>query len=247
MNLTDTEAAAFWYLAARGALSAEHLDRSFNNYELDTYWYGLNIAGLVRIYQSSYGPVVGLTDQGRAYARITLPSVPFLNAPASVANRAYLNDALELLYRQGYKPSDDPPTSRRYPHSPTGRTHTDEIISCTVRIPDNAYANVSYRPSRGSHSVLYNPYTRPGQPRLYASIANGGITPKQGETYLKRHKHHITSWQTPLLLVVPNPAPFESLLARQHKVGGIAHHPTLRLITLPVPQPRIEPFHSGLR
>lgn len=242
MDLTDTEAAAFRYLAARGALSAEHLDRSFNNYELDTYWYGLKDAGLVRIYHSSYGPVVGLTDQGRAHARTMLSYVPYLNAPASVANRAYLNDALELLYHQGYKTSADPPICRRYPHSPTGRKYTDEIISCTIRIPDDAYANVSYQPSRGSHSALYRPYTRPGQPILYASIANGGITPKQGETYLKRHKHHITSWQTPLLLVVPDPAPFASLLARQYKVGGIAHHPTLRLITLPVPQPRIYPF-----
>ncbi|GHF61082.1 hypothetical protein HNQ07_004110 [Deinococcus metalli] len=240
MLLTPIEAAAFHTLAVEGALSVTALDAGYWNYELNSSWHGLQDAHLIQVYQTTYGSVVGLTDHGRAHARTFLSDVPDLSAPASVANRAYLNDALRLLYSRGYKPSTDPPTFRKYPHSPTRQTHTSEIISCTIRIPDSAYADVSYRPSRAPHSMLHLPYFRPGQPRLYASIATGGITPKQGEVYLKRHKHHLLYWQTPLLLVVPDPAPFASLLARQVKIGGIHHHPNLQLITLPIPSPQIQ-------
>jgi hypothetical protein len=242
VTLTTPERAAYLSLARAGALSVKALDHDHPRVEGRSAWDGLLVHGLARLYHTIYGPVVGLTPAGRQQAQGQVPHVPYLMGPGSVVNRAYLVDALRLLKTLGYEESWEPPQYRRYPHRTAGRPYTDEIVSRTVRIPDAAYAAVGYFRHGPPHSLLSTMYHRPGLPRLYASIANGGITPKQGELYLRRHALAIRCWQTPLLLAVPDPAPFESLLARQHRYVELIRHPALQLIVVPLQRTTLRPL-----
>lgn len=232
MMLTEHEDRALSLLVTYGALSAPTFERICDTPEAS--WQGLKEKGLVRLHHVLYGPVIGLTRPGLAYARTRYTHAPYLISPESVANRAYLNDTLQHLYTLGYRDPGEAPQYKRDPDSKKEWKYTHEIISYTVRIPDDDYATLTYEPYNVPHSQLRITGFRPGQPRLYATISQGGISPKQAENYIKTHHLAIKCWQTPLLIAVPDPTPFERLLQRQHHVGPRVSHPVIQLVVMPL-------------
>lgn len=199
-------------------------------------WEELLNLGHLRIYHTLYGQVLGLTDTGRALARRTDTSVVYLSAPSSVANRAYQNDALLLLFREGYGYGLDAWQTRGAPRKQGPRKHTDEIIRHCLRLPPAAMQRASELPYFGSHSVLSRPWHRVGQPSLYATISNGGITRDQAQQYLRRHSSAMRAWRAPLHLAVPDPARLECLCSWNTPRSLPYGHPSVRLIHLPVPE-----------
>lgn len=212
-----------WAVAKNGALTTRRLIHTYGPKPL---WQDLIERGLLHEVHTLYGPVIGLTDQGRLRAAelnrkreaeaFTNIYVPYVSGAGSLADRAYLMDAVQHLERLGYQWD-------HYTYKRTGQVgraaskgikHTDQIIRTTMQIPERQMREVliHYRPLT---QPTGNPGYRPeklGCPALYATVAHGGLSAARVRRLLKMHKSHLDIWHAPLLLAVPDAAPLLPLV-----------------------------------
>ncbi|MFC6664602.1 hypothetical protein ACFP9V_03990 [Deinococcus radiopugnans] len=201
-------------MAKHGALTTRRLIHTYGPKPL---WQDLIERGLLREVLTLYGPVIGLTDQGRLRAAELNRKassniyIPYVSGASSLADRAYLMDAVQHLERLGYQ--WDHYTYKRAGRvgraASTGIKHTDQIICTTMQIPEQQMREllIHYRPLRHpTGNAGYRP-EKLGCPSLYATVAHGGLSAARVRRLLRVHKSHLDVWHSPLLLAVPDAAP----------------------------------------
>lgn len=247
-------AAVFMGIARAGALTTRHVIQRFGpkpNWQLllDHHW--------LKEYQTPYGPVIALNVKGRELAQEKLVHVPYVAGPASVADRAYQNDALEVLTARGYTlhHHDYKKAGRVGKAAQEGRPFTDQILRSVVQVPPEQMRTlvihwgpgVAYQPERGgSHTRAV------GHPFLYASISSGGIKLIKLRALYQKHKAAIDSWRTPLLIAVPQEGDLRAFVRaveaqhrrklekpeRERRSWDCPAYSCIELIILPVPHTR---------
>ncbi|OWL98966.1 hypothetical protein CBQ26_00470 [Deinococcus indicus] len=201
-------------------------------------WGGLLTRGAIREVRTTYGPVLTLTDSELQRAGIQYR----LRGPASLADRAYMMDAVQLLQKLGYEWVEWNYKAYR------DQGLTGHITSAYMRVPEEEYWPLQNR-------YTGNRRTREdgtrlemlGEPRLYARCSGGGIKVTEARGLLKLHGTHIAGyWHSPLLLVVPEET--AALRAYVRRVNEDARdrrqrgncpdapfHPVITVFTLPLP------------
>ncbi|MFK7602085.1 hypothetical protein ACI3L1_07710 [Deinococcus sp. SM5_A1] len=250
MTLTSVQNSVLSIIGVQGALTSR---RVIADYGPRPLWHPLLTQGLLREYQTIYGPVVGLTDAGRQHQQHL--NCPYIASPSTAADRAYLNDALSVVVGADYEIEahdyQQAGGKRRHQLLAAGQPPTTSvIIRTTLRVPervaDNIYRDTHQRVER-LHYIggSYAP-AQLGYPYLYASIRGGGINLSALKRLYKRHSLDTATWHHPLLLAVPdlqvlqlyirslevNRWPMKS--QRPWPVG----FPPVRLIHLPLPRRR---------
>lgn len=219
------------------------------------YWQSLLSGGWLNEFYTLYGSVLGLTNKSRHYILTRWGRAEYLNAPSTCANRAYEQDAVQLLRAHGYTPISfllqtvDTGIGKR------SRQPAYQVMQLPL---DDLFA-LEAAWDRSREFNLYGPKSQPaaiGYPYLYASIANGGISLPQLKRLFRKHQRDIMRWRTPLLIAVPDEAPCRDYVRTINARAYDSHHryyscervyrpPHLhiQLIVLPLP-PSIQPFNQ---
>ena len=241
-------------VAVAGALTTRRVIRVYGP---KPNWQSLIEQKYLREYQTVYGPVLALSDKGRASYVDRPPEArhahwPYLSGPSTVADRAYQNDALATLTSQGYQ-------VQRHEYKRAGqvgaaargnRKHTGQITRTVMQVPEPQLRALLAGWGEGiSHlpSSMVATAPRTGRPYLYASISNGGIKLPRLKALVKQHRGDVTHWHTPLLIAVPEEGDLRAYLRsidararalfdqedRQYHQAGKAFHPAAELIIVP--------------
>ncbi|QLG10694.1 hypothetical protein HLB42_07865 [Deinococcus sp. D7000] len=246
MRLNPLQSNVLAIVGVQGALTTRRVAADFGPRPL---WHPLLTAGLLREYQTIYGPIVGLTDAGRRYQEHL--NCPYIASPSTAADRAYLNDALRVVLDAGYTIEDHDYQQaggerRRQMLAAGQRPVTSVIVRTTLRVPE-AVARDIYTDTRRRIEPLHHiggTYAPPqlGYPSLYASVRGGGINLPALKRLYKRHSLDTSDWHHPLLLAVPDLQVLQ-LYVRSLQVERWPNeqpwpvgYPPVRLIHLPLPQ-----------
>lgn len=218
-------------------------------------WYALIQQRYLREYHTLYGPVLALDRRGRQFFADSGITVPCLTAPGTVVDRAYRNDALQMLLNEGY-------TLEAHVYQSLGGTLRDRavaegktpcsdvIVQTILQVPravagriayDHGYrcqvTPLQYRPEGPSVDQL-------GYPLLYASIRGGGINLARLKRLYHLHRTDVGHWHHPLLLAVPQTRDLDLYVRRLEMERAASEaglprwrvgYPLVRLIPLPVP------------
>ncbi|MFW8627638.1 hypothetical protein [Deinococcus sp. ME38] len=244
---TDTELEILEAIESAGALTSRRIEENFGP---RPNWHRLLKDGMLKETKTVYGPALTLSA---AHAdRLGIDGR--LSGAGPIADRAYMNDAVETLVNQGY-------TWLRFDfkRGPTLGTHTSHIVRALMRVPPGDLRRIraewprhaaSQDARRPSHSSVDALKGKLGEVYLYARCSGGGIQPPEIRRLLKRHYHDLLEWRSPLLLVVPKDegalrtfvrghlAKKEAAHAKFEKTGlsqPHAHIPDFTLITQPLP------------
>ncbi|MCD0155878.1 MULTISPECIES: hypothetical protein [unclassified Deinococcus] len=141
-----------------------------------------------------YGAVLGLS--GASHDRLGIKDR--VTSPSTLCDRAYMNDAVISLRKQGYTP-----LGGEYKQGKKGGGH---ITRYRMRVPPEqlaiAHRLAGNRKPYAKH--LDGTYTEgPGHPWLYARCSGGGIKLPMLKELLQRHHHDLDAWWSPLIIVVP--------------------------------------------
>jgi hypothetical protein len=200
-------------------------------------WRHLLSAGWLRVYETRYGAVLAVGPAARTWLRAhpadrSVGWVPYIAGPASVADRAYQMDAIDLLVTRGYTFIE-----HHYKRTGTvtkaahGRAVTSQIVRSMMRVPEREMRAIhaNYGPGRPPvRDGNYHLTAARGHPFLYATISNGGIRlPRLAALYAK-HKDAVTGhWFSPLLVALPDGASVHSYVRRmdteQRRILGTVH------------------------
>lgn len=197
-------------------------------------WHPLISMGLLVERATVYGPVVAYSARGYDWAydwgvSMGLTYDPaYLQAPGTLADRAYQVDALVSLTQRGYES-----VACKYKRGRAPGTYTDHIVSMMLRAPLDRVPDRCDSP-RPSLTGIYYDDTR-GYPYLYASISGGGITPARLRALLKVHQFSPAAWGHPLLIATPDPAALRPMLRRLAAARSENRVPLVELLDLPVP------------
>ncbi|MGY2897039.1 hypothetical protein [Deinococcus sp. UYEF24] len=208
-------------------------------------WYRLITDGYLNESHTMYGPVLSLTTRGhKVLAAADHWPLPYLMGPATVADRAYLNDAIQLMGDEAY-------TVERNEYKGAGGLrhqgrYTDQVTRTILRVPPRieiqirqrgGYVAAHKQEPDGSHKEQL------GYPSLYASISSGGIGLARLKRLYRRHEFHIDEWQHPLIVAVPDGekmrAFLRSLDAQARRLRGsqpARGYELVRLLYLPMPR-----------
>lgn len=191
---TDTETQVFWTVAEWCALSSRTI---MADGLLKPHWHRLIRDGHLVEQRTDYGPVVALSRQGHALTQDQRPGTPFdrLEAPSTLAGRAYHNDVLLRLKGEGYIPRA---AQYKRASSCIEATHTSQILSQRVEVPREELARLKELWGRGAHSTAH----LIGRPLLYAY--RHGLSVRRLKALQARHKHDIDRWRHPLIVAVPD-------------------------------------------
>lgn len=204
---TVTEFDVFWAVARSGALTTRRVIREFGP---KPNWGCLIRYGHLKEYQTAYGAVLAVGTAARKdHSGPAQSRIPYLTGPNSVADRAYQMDALKVLIDRGYTVHhhDYKRSGKVGSAAREGRRYTDQILSAVMQVPPDELRALhadwpGSRPYRADSWGTYPPAL--GYPTLYASISSGGIRlPKLRALYKKHERDIKATWQTPLLIAVP--------------------------------------------
>lgn len=230
---SSTEGKAFYAVQHAGALTARRLDELCG---LRPNWSRLLTVGWLKQVKTVYGPVVTWGD--RAHDLFGTHAAARLSAPSSLADRAYMMDALRTLELEGYTVVETefkstPQLGKRGAHIVRARVQVSEVEMQALR----AFRQNSSGGDPAKREKL-------GQPWVYARISGGGINRAMASKLYHGHAGDINLWRSPLILVVPSTETFRGLLRAQEAerarnqvpqtdAGQI--HSALRLVTQPRP------------
>ncbi len=218
-------------------------------------WYALIQQRYLREYQTLYGPVLGLDKKGRQFFAESGITVPCLTAPGTVVDRAYHNDALQILLNEGYAVDAHVYQSLggtlRDRAVAEGKTPCSDVIVRTILEVPAAVAGRIALDHQGKYQVTpleYRPEGPPvdqlGHPLLYASIRGGGISLARLKSLYHLHRFDVGHWHHPLLLAVPQTRGLDLYIRRLEMQRAASEaglpcwrsgYPLVLLILLPVP------------
>ncbi|WP_161882797.1 hypothetical protein [Deinococcus alpinitundrae] len=245
MPLSACEQTVLNAVSAAGALTSRRVRSEFGP---RPNWCRLITDGLLSETQTLYGAVLAATPRAHRLGReLGSPRFPYLTGPATVADRAYLNDALALLEAEGY-------TVERHGYKRAAGlahqgTHTDQIVHTVLRVPKSVAGQLAH-----DWGWVYDFKVRwdgsydqqLGYPRLYSSVGSGGIGLGRLKGLYRRHRLDIHVWRHPMLVVVPDRDRARAYLRRleaERRLNAAWHPPTgprfpydlVRLVVLPLP------------
>lgn len=175
-------------------------------------WSRLLDRQIIREVKTTYGPVLTLTEAQSDAEGITQR----LRGPASLADRAYMMDAVRLLKRHGYEW-----LSWDYKRYRDTRQLTAHITRARMSAPEEERLPILARYRNPASRIQPNgmPEEMLGEPWMYARCSGGGIKATQLRALLKTHRNHITLyWRSPLLIVVPEEdASLRALIRRENE------------------------------
>lgn len=199
--------------------------------------------GYVTELQTIYGAVLTLGPLGRTGLAETPPPfpVPYVAAPGTAADRAYLMDAIAVLERDHYsvvrhfyKKAGKVGTAAR-----KGRDTTDQITSTVMRVPPDRLRYLEWKYHRfidtSPRSGGYIP-ERPGYPRLYATISGGGIRLPRLRKLMALHRDdQRIRWRSPLIVAVPEEGDMRAYLRQlEARETALIERASLRPVDEPV-------------
>ncbi|WP_147363219.1 hypothetical protein [Deinococcus sp. RM] len=192
-------------------ITADHGPRPNWKRLLDNHW--------LEEVQTTYGPVLALTKQ--AYDH--LPSQSRLTGPNSLADRAYMMDAVRMLEGQGYEWLD-----WDYKLYQDTKRCTAHITRARMRAPQTEMRRlIAYFGDPGPPRLAPSgvPEERLGEIWLYARCSGGGVQATELRKLLKLHGSHITySWRSPLLIVTPEESGALRHLVRRTNARAAQNH-----------------------
>lgn len=175
-------------------------------------WSRLLDRQIIREVKTTYGPILTLTEAQSDAEGFTQR----LRGPASLADRAYMMDAVRLLQGLGYEWLDW--NQKRYRDTQQLTAH---ITSARMRAPEEEWRPIlaHYRNPASRIQPSGIPEEMLGEPWMYARCSGGGIKATQLRALLKVHRDHIPNyWRSPLLIVVPEEdASLRALIRRENE------------------------------
>lgn len=204
-------------VAGLGALTTRRLVRDLGP---RVTWYPLIEGGYLKAVQTMYGEVVGLTDDAYTFFHqkghlSALPEedhLPYLRAPSSMADRAFQNDALERLSREGYR------IQRIKFKKATGVSRggeTSQIVKVTLRLPPEVASLIGEEHGRiEPFDWSKDIFTQRGYPDFYGTIANGGIKASHLRQLLKKDEFAPSTWRHPFVIALPEDHELRGTLRR---------------------------------
>lgn len=176
-------------------------------------WDALIRDGYLRTARTMYGEVVGLSKATYQFFRYQNEDaddpadqrVDYLTGPTLLADRAFQNDALEILEREGYRVIARQYVNKQKKVVGNGRPE-GHIVSYMLRVP----AHVAELMAQNKFPVKpfdwrqdYHHLGQTGYPSLYASIGNGGIKSARLRALLRAHEEGPPAWKHPLIVALP--------------------------------------------
>jgi hypothetical protein len=165
--------------------------------------------------------------------------------PATVGDRAYLNDAIRLLIDEGYA------VERTDFKGAGGLRHqgqfTDQVTRTILRVPNRVETQLRQMvgPMRKPQANQFGMYPEElGYPSLYVSISSGGIGLARLKRLYRRHHIDIHTWHHPLIVAVPQEEKMRAFLrglnARDRNLAASSGYPPfsfglVRLLHVPMP------------
>lgn len=241
-NLTGIQQYALNVVGQAGALTSRRVQVECGP---RPNWYRLITDRYLNESFTMYGPVLSLTTRGHKVLAVGgQRSLPYLMGPATVADRAYLNDAIQLMDDEGY-------TVERTEYKRAGGLkhqgrHTDQVTRTILRVPPRL--EIQLRP-RWGYVAAYNQNPdgsydeKLGYPSLYASISSGGISLERLKSLYRQHHLDIHDWRHPLIVAVPEEIKMRAFLrglnAQERRISrslGSLNYELVRLLCLPMPR-----------
>ena len=241
-NLTAIQQCTLKAIGQAGALTSRRVQDEWGP---RPNWYRLITDKYLKESHTMYGPVLSLTTRGHKVLAVgEHRPLPYLMGPATVADRAYLNDAIQLLGDKGY-------TVERTEYKGAGGLrhqgrYTDQAIRTILRVPLRIEAQLRQgwgfvHPLKQELDGSYPEQL--GYPSLYASISSGGIGLARLKRLYRQHYLHIHDWRHPLIIAVPEEAKMRAYLrgldAQARRLNGSQPplgYGLVRLLCLPMPR-----------
>ncbi|WP_043805238.1 hypothetical protein [Deinococcus gobiensis] len=197
-------------------------------------------AGLAREMHTLYGPVALLTPKGRAAYSEFDPV--HLTGPDAVTDRAYHNDARFLLEREGYRVYSHQYKRHGHKSAVHERRYSDAIVYTTMQVPDEEYARLWEVHGAGYHMATHREVL--GRPRLYATVANGGLRSQRFRRLVESYLRSVNTWKHPLIIAVPDLQRHEADLRYLDRMSWRSVDNMVRVIHLPLPELGASPRQS---
>jgi hypothetical protein len=208
-------------------------------------WEDLVKQGWLRRYETAYGTLLALGPTWRLHCVRSGRGQPLaLSGPSLVMDRAYQVDALTLLAQEGYH-CHSWVHAARWHHNV--RIQSGQITHYVMRAPEAELETIRQQwgpVSPPQPDSLYS--AARGYPSMYATVSGQGITSAGVRRLLHNHQSSITSWRSPLLVVVPDPLHVRAVARATWAAEDRARHrwsagqpdrvlpPRLRVIALPL-------------
>lgn len=196
--LTPRCTAVLTAVAQAGALTTRRVIRA---HAPKPAWLPLIEAGLVTPLATVRGETLVLSPLGHAHLKETGDTHDRVIGVERAVDRAYQNDVLEVLEREGYRV-----THRHLQGGPLGH---GRVVRYTLEVPPGQLEQLQ------EDWPTVHPAPRPGtfhehlgRPSLYATCSRGGHSEKSVRELLERvHHRDLDVWRAPLIVVVPELTP----------------------------------------
>ncbi|WP_295823377.1 hypothetical protein [uncultured Deinococcus sp.] len=194
-DLTQVQEAVVQDVRRRGAVTARRVERDHGPIAA---WESLIESHWLTSHDSVHGTLVTLGTLGRAHFTDQKVYVPYLSGPSAVLDRAYQNDALECMQAEGYTVVDCVhKRATGITQKTSGRKVTAQILYHILRAPNFSDSQRYHRTPPDSRDRVK------GHPFLYATVS-GGSPEQRLRQLVRRYTNNIQSWDSPLLLAVPD-------------------------------------------
>ncbi|MVN88758.1 hypothetical protein GO986_18630 [Deinococcus sp. HMF7620] len=216
---TKTELAVLHAVRTAAALTSRRVQQDHGP---RPNWHRLLENDVLKEVSTVYGPVLTLTERAHDFYEHT----GRLRGPGSLADRAYMLDAVRMLEQKGYSLME-----YDYKRGPERGTTTGHITRARMGVPPEELRRIHayWGPERRQG---YAPSGRreeqKGEVWLYARCSGGGVQATELRRLLKRHLHDISTWRSPMLIVVPQEVGPLRTFARGHMAKDRALHESMR-------------------
>lgn len=218
-ELSAAATAALDDLRLQAALTLRYMERFH-----PAGWQELLTTQIATICHVMQMEVLVLTPGGRKYLKSIDKGYAYLNGAEQIGYRAYFNDALILLRDKGFEEVQIYRIYKKINQQKRPGYTTKQLQATYMHIPA---AEKKVLPETYGPRSMEGWGRRHGEPIMYARI---GLTRRDVERIIEKHRHATVQWMYPILLVVPDRAPFAEL-ERKHR-GAVD---VLRVYELPLP------------
>lgn len=198
-DLTAVQVAVVQAVRHLGAVTARRLER---DHALKAAWEVLIRERWLESHDSVHGELIALGGHARTHCTAQNMYAPYLTSPSAVLDRAFQNDALELLVSEGYVVVDAVyKKATGISRARSGRLVTAQVLHHILRVPNCEPPDGYARAPRDMKERVR------GHPILYATVSGGGMSEQRLLRLLKTHDTAIQAyWRSPLLIALPDPA-----------------------------------------